>query len=265
MTVRLHRSFRMGRLVLRVLLTGFAYGCASVPAYLSMEGDELWEGGVRAFDEEDWDDAIRMLERLITQYAGHPQGPDARIYVARAYIGRGEYITGAGEYERFLQVYRNHGLAPEASLGMCEAYAALAPNPQRDQDYTERAEEACGQTWLEFRGLDVAETADSIRAGMVNRLAESDYQEAEFYQRFDMHNSAIMIFEDVVSGYPETDWAPRGLLSIYRSYVSLGWAPEAEEVSARLLGDYPESEPARQLRAELADTTGSTGDAGVDQ
>ena len=258
--------FRGGRqLLVGASLLVSAWACASVPAYLGMSAEELWEAGVQAYDEENWDDAIQMLERLVIQNPGHPRGPEARMYIARAFVARGKYITAASEFERFLQLHRNDGLAPEASLGVCRAYAALAPHPQRDQSYTQQAEEACGQTWLEFRGLTVAETADSIRVEMLNRLAESDYEEAEFYRNFDMHNSAIMIFEDVVSRYPETNWAPRGLLGIYHSYVSLGWVPEAEEASARLLAEYPESEPARQLRAEMGEGDESTREAGVDR
>lgn len=235
-------------------------GCASVPAYLSMEGDQLWGAGTEAFEAEEWDEAIQMLERLLVQFPGYPESPQARIHVARAYAGRGEFATAVSEYERFLQVYRTHSLAPEASLGICEAYASLAPHPQRDQDYTGRAEEACGQTWLEFRGLNVAETADSIRVVMRNRLAEAGFQEAEFYQRFDMHNSAIMVFEEVVNTYPETEWAPRGLLGIYRSYVALGWEPEAEEASERLIANFPDSDSAGELRNEASPSGALAGD-----
>ncbi len=254
---RVRTTRRMAGSLLIALVIG---GCASVPAYLSMEGDQLWEAGTEAFEAEEWDEAIEMLERLLVQFPGYPESPQARIHVARAYAGRGEFATAVAEYERFLQVYRSHSLAPEASLGICEAYASLAPHPQRDQDYTALAEEACGQTWLEFRGLSVAETADAVRVVMRNRLAEAGFQEAEFYQRFDMHNSAIMVFEEVVNTYPETEWAPRGLLGIYRSYVELGWEPEAEEASERLIANFPDSDSANELRSEPEPSGESTGD-----
>lgn len=248
-----------GQVLALTLLLGLS-GCASVPAYMSMDGDELWAAGVQAYEDENWDEAIQMLQRLVTQFPGYLESPQARIYTARSYAGRGEYVTAVAEYERFLQVYRNHSLAPEASLGICEAYAALAPHPQRDQGYTAQAEEACEQTWIEFRGLNVAETADSIRVVMRDRLAEAGFQEAEFYRRFDMHNSAIMVYEEVVNSYPETEWAPRGLLGIYRSYFALGWEPEAEEASARLIANFPESESAAELRSESGGSSESVGD-----
>ena len=203
-----------------------------------------------------------MLERLLVQFPGYPESPQARIHVARAYAGRGEFATAVSEYERFLQVYPGlTALPPRLPSGSARPTPPAGPaRRSADQDYTGRAEEACGQTWLEFRGLNVAETADSIRVVMRTRLAEAGFQEAEFYQRFDMQNSAIMVFEEVVNTYPETEWAPRGLLGIYRSYVALGWEPEAEDASERLIANFPDSDSASELRNEASPSGASAGD-----
>jgi outer membrane protein assembly factor BamD len=237
-------------------------GCASSPAFLSMGAEELWDEGVTAYNQEEWGAAIPVLERLVAQNPGHPRSPEARMYIARAYTARAEYVTAASEFERFLQLHRNHGLAPEASLGVCESYAALAPDAQRDQEYTRRAGDVCGETWLEFQGLTVAQAADSIRSVMEDRLAERAFQEAQFYERF-VPVSAPAYFELVVLEHGDTNWAPQALLAIYRLYVSFGWEPEAEETSARLLAEYPDSGPAQELRAELGDVAEPA--AGVDQ
>lgn len=241
-------------LILFQLLLG---GCASAPAYLTMGSDELWSTGTRAYEEEDWDEAIQILERFISTSPGDARVPEARMDVARSYVGRGEYLTAASEFQRFLQLHPSHGLAPEASLSICEAYAALSPDPQRDQSYTRQAEDACAGTAFEFRGLSVAVQADSVRLAMVDRLAESDFEVADFYRRISP-NSAIQLFEDVVATYPETRWAPRALREMYRAYRSLGWDPEAEETAERLFDRYPDSNPAQELREEIGATAGDT-------
>ena len=238
-----------GRLWLVLALVG-ASACASTPAYLSMQGEELWTSGVAAFDREDWDEAIERLEQFVVVSPGDTRAPEARMRVARAYAGREEYLTAASEFELFLQLHPSHGLAPEASLGICQAYAALAPHPQRDQTYTEDAEEACGVTAFEFRGLSVAVTADSIRLAMVNRLAEAAFQRAEFYERVNLYNSAVDYFEEVIAQYPDTPWAPQALLGVYHCYRELEWLPEAEETAVRLLETYPGSGAAADLAAE---------------
>jgi outer membrane protein assembly factor BamD len=206
--------------------------------------------GMEAFEEEDWDDAQEALEQFVTRFPGHAQIADGRIYLARSFFNKGEYISAAAEYERFLQFHPSHGMAAEASLGICRSYVELAPHPQRDQEYTERARDACQVTANEFAGMNVAEEAAELREEMVNRLAERTYQDARFYQRRNAHDSAILIFEDLVELYPETQWAPWGFLGLYRSYDAIGWDEEAEEIRDRLLFLHPDSEAAQELLAE---------------
>jgi outer membrane protein assembly factor BamD len=85
---------------------------------------------------------------------------------------------------------------------------------------------------------------------MVDRLAEAEFQRAEFYERMNLYNSAVDYFEEVVAQYPDTPWAPRALLGVYHSYEALGWRPEAEETAARLLETYPGSAAATELATE---------------
>ncbi len=243
----------VGRLLSVVLALVVAAGCASVDRLAGLDGEELYQVGARAFEEGEWSDAIAAFERHLNQAPGHARNADARILLARAHVERREYILGAAEFERFLQLHPNHGMAPEASIGACRAYEALSPIPPRDQTYTRRARDACAETVRQFQGLNVAAEAEAIRFRMVERLAEREYEEGRFYQRRGGHDSAILVFEDVVRRYPDTRWAPVALLAIYRSYQALGWTEEAMEEADRLLRFYPDSDPARELAEELGD------------
>jgi len=259
-----HGSRRLrGGAKLAVLALFFVLAaCASADPYTGLSGDELWEAGYAAYEDRDWEDAITAFQRMLTQNPGHPRSAEARIYTARAHVERREFISAAAEYERFLELYFNHGMAPEASLELCRAYAALAPIPQRDQTYTRRARDACLQTEQEFRGLSVAQEAEAIHLRMVDELAERAYQNARFYQRRGLHNSAILNFDGVATQYPDTEWAPRAILGMYRSYQELGWDTEAEETATRLFARYPDSEATRELRAERGDGVGSAAATG---
>jgi len=243
-----------GRIITTVLgvmlLVVVVSACRSAPPYQGLDADGVFEVGAQAFEEEDWDDARDALEHFLTTHAGHGRAAEARMLLARTYFERGDHLSAADEFQRFLQLHPSHGLAPEASLGICRSYVELAPHPQRDQQYTERARDACRNTRNEFEGMNVAEEAEELRARMTNRLAEREYQIGRFYQRRGAHDSAILIFQDLVDFFPESDWAPRGFLALYRSYRAIRWDEEAEEVRDRLLFLYPDSEAAQELRAE---------------
>ena len=231
----------------------FAGGCASADRYSGLDPDALFQMGQEAYESRDWSGAVTALERHLSQGPGHIRNPEARMMLAAAHVERGEYILGAAEYERFLQLHPNHGSAPEASIGACRAYEALAPIAPRDQTYTRQARDACFETAQQFQGLNVALEAEQIRFRMVERLAEREYAEGRFYQRRGGHDSAILIFEDVVRRYPETQWAPMALLAIHNSYNALGWVEEASEEADRLLRLYPDSDAARELREDQGD------------
>jgi outer membrane protein assembly factor BamD len=233
-----------------LLLVGSLSACRSAPPYEGLGGNELFDLGVEAFEEEDWDEAREVFERMTSRFPGHGRISEARMFLARSYFHGGEYISAAAEFERFLDLHPSHGLAPEASLGICRSYVRLAPHPQRDQEYTQRARDTCRQTAQEFAGMNVAQEAEEHRARMVERLAQRTYQDARFYQRRNAHDSAILIFQDLVDSYPETEWASFGFLGLYRSYRAIGWTEEAEEARDRLLLLHPDSEAAEELRAE---------------
>lgn len=225
-------------------------GCSSAAPYEGLNAEGIFDAGMEAYEEGDWDEASQAFERLMSAHPGFGRIAEVRFLLANTFFEKGEYLSAADAFERFLQRHPSHGLAPEASLGICRSYVELAPHPQRDQRYTERARDACRITRDEFQGMNVAEEAEEHRQEMVSRLAKRRYQEGEFYQRRNAHDSAIMIFQELVDFYPETEWAPKGFLALYRSYRAIGWQEEAQEVRDRLLFLHPDSQEARELQAE---------------
>lgn len=242
---------RRGAAGLALALLAITVACASTDRFIGMDGDELWTEAERAYESENWSEAIEIFDLHLSVFPGHLRNPDVRILRARAHMERGEYLSAAADFERFIQLYPGHGMVPDAAIGICRAYYRASLHPQRDQTNTRRARDACAETALDFQGLSIAEEADSLRREMHDRLAQRRYEEGRFYQRRSLYNSAILIFESVVSEFDDTDWGPRALVGLYRSYRSLGWDDEAEEALEQLMDDHPDSEVTRRLLDEL--------------
>jgi outer membrane assembly lipoprotein YfiO len=136
---------------------------------------------------------------------------------------------------------------------MCNSLAELAPHPQRDQTFTREAITICGNVIVDYAGsaqsLEAAQVRESLRATM----AEKEYLNARHYFRRKQYDPAIKYFEFVVNFYPETQFAPRALLGVYRSNDAIGYDDLASEARARLLAEYPDSEAAAEL---LDDSSG---------
>jgi outer membrane protein assembly factor BamD len=253
----LHSLSRGGGVAL--LLALVVVGCSRGLSFQGLDTQQIYDRGIEFYEDGDWDDAISSFERVLTTDPGFPLRPEARMYLARSHFGKGEYILAANEFEMVLLRSPNHPLTPEASLGICRSYRALSPIPPRDQEYTRRAESACRQTANEFRGTPEGDQADEYRREMTERLAEKWFDEGRFYQRRNLHNSALIVFQDVVDHFPQTRWAPRAMLGLYRSYESLGWTDEMNRTAERLLLLYPDSDAAREVGRERADGNGPGG------
>jgi outer membrane protein assembly factor BamD len=239
--------------VVALLLGILLGGCASAPPYQGMSADQLFELGSQRFQEEDWGKAAEIFERLVFAEPGYPRIVEARMYMARAYYNRSDYITAVAEFTRVLDRHPGHPLAPEASLGICKSYVAQSPHVQRDQSATLYAWNSCVNTVSDFRNHPVAEEAGAVRDEMEGKLAEKLFIAGDFYFRRKFFHSGIIFFSDLLMQYPRNEWAAKALLRLHQSYEAMDWDTEAEEVKARLLREFPDSEAAREVRSDGGD------------
>lgn len=228
-------------------------GCASSSEYQGLQPDELFDVGAREFDAGEWDKAVTVFERLLFADPTYPRLVEARMYLARAYYNKGEFITSISEFTRIVDRNPGHALAPQASLGICQSYMAQSPHVQRDQTFTVQAWSSCQNTMTDFRGTEVAAEAEVLRNELEGKLAEKIYIAGDFYYKRKLYHSGIIYFSDLLSQYPMSQWASQALLRLYQSYSSLEWVTEAEEVRQRLLREFPDSEAAKMIGARGAD------------
>lgn len=239
------RALGVGALVLVVAF--WAGACASTTPYQGMTVQEVYDAGIRSYENGEWDDAIEAFETVVFAAPNSDVAPEARFRMGRAFFEKGEYVSAASEFERLLERFPVHERAPEASLGVCRSYAELSPIVQRDQTDTEGAHRACSETVDDFQGTEVAERAAEIRDRMWEKLAEKVFIGGEFYFDRQLYDSALLYYEEVVEDYPDTRSAPRALRKMYDAYREIGYDEEAEETLDRLLQEYPDSEAAREL------------------
>ena len=247
-------SIRWSRLSLFAPLALLA--CGSSNPYQGMDADALFQLASREFEEGDYGNAIEVLERLTLSYSDWPRIPEARLMLGDARFEEGEYLTARTEYQRFLDRHSGHPSSPDAALGACRSLAALAPAPQRDQGYTEEGIAICRNVVVDYAGLPQARDAANIANGLRGTLAAKDFGTADFYFRRKLFDSAIIYYERVARLWPETQWAPRALLGIYKSNNEIGYDDLAEDARQRLLSLYPDSEAAAEVRGNGTDGVG---------
>lgn len=225
-------------------------GCGSTTPYRGMEAENLFRLATEKYDEGEYDDAMRALDRLVVSFGTWGRIPEARLLLGHAAYANEDYLTARSEYLRFLDRFPGHEDAPEAAVGVCRCLVALSPHSQRDQGYTEDALTTCRNVVLDYPGTDQAQEAADLANRMRLKLAEKEYDTGMFYFRRDLYDSAIIYFEFVTDLYPETEFAPKALLGIYQANLEIGYSDLAEEARQRLLENYPDSEAAQEIRAD---------------
>lgn len=240
------------RIVLGASIALVLGACGSSNPYQGMTDADLYGLGRQKYEERDWDDAIQALDRLLITFGSSELAADARLLLAHARFAKGDHLTAQADYQRFLDRYPGHEEAPVAALGVCRSLAEMSPKPQRDQSYTNDAISVCRNVVVDYASTPEAEEAARIANEMRLKLAEKEYLVADHYFRRDLYDSAIKYFEFVVQLYPETEWAPRALLGIYKANLEIGYDDLAEEAREELLRRYPDSAAAGEVRANGA-------------
>jgi outer membrane protein assembly factor BamD len=217
------------------------------PVLNTLDQEGLFQYGMERLQERDWSDAIAAFERFTQTFPTHPRVAEARFRTGQAYAGRGEHVTAAMEFNRLANDFPAGPWADDARFEVCRAYHELSPSPPRDQEYTVSAIDHCRSLALHYPESEYVARAQEMLDELVNKLAEKDFETAEYYFRRRAYHSANIYYEGVASDYPETAWAPRALLRLHESYTRLGYEQEAEAARERLLREFPSSPQARQI------------------
>ena len=222
-------------------------GCATTPPYSGWTVRQLYEHGQRAFEEENWGEAIRAFERLVLNFPGFERAVEARHYLARAFFADEEYLNAVAEYTRIVQVYPDDLRTPDAWFGLCRSYAAMSPHPQRDQSHTVTAHRTCLQVADDFRGIPIGDSALAVTRQMQNKLGEHAFEVGRFYFRQKIYESAEHEFRRLLESYADTEAAPRALAHLIKIYDDWGWDDDRDQARTMLLNNYPESPEAKAL------------------
>jgi outer membrane protein assembly factor BamD len=242
----LHKS-RLG-VATALALTALLSGCGGGNPYQGLDAEALFRVAQNEYQEEDYENAIRALDRFLLAFGDSERVPQARLMLATAYFERGEFLTARSEFQRFLDRYAADPVAPQAALGICRSLYEMAPSAPRDQTYTQEAVAVCRNVVIDFGGTPEAIQASELGAELRETLAEKEYLNGDFYLRRKLYDSAIKYFEFVTTFYRDTDFAPMALLGIYQANLAIGYDDLAEAARERLLSLYPDSEAAAELR-----------------
>ncbi len=178
--------------------------------------------------------------------------PNVIIKRGEAYFEKEEYAEALVEFNRFLEFYRTHVLAPYAAFRLGEVHFKMAKTIDRDPEPMQKAIEAFERVKKEFPGSRYDVQAQEKLEECHNWLAEMHLFVGRFYYRRGSYLAAAHRFEQIMKTYPDRPVAPDALYFLAMSYQEMGADDWASERLEQLVQKYPDSSAASEGKSLLA-------------
>ncbi len=185
-------------------------------------GDSIevaFEKAMNLYEQEEWSDAARAFETVVSIGRGTDSGQDAQYYLAESYFNNRRYLIAASEYDRFVQFYPNSPRRVEVDFKRAKSYYNLSPRYRLDQEYTYRALELFRLFNSRYPDSEYVAESSELITEMREKLARKQYSAGEFYKRTSRYNAAAVYYDIVIDDFPETSWAQLALVSQMESYI----------------------------------------------
>jgi outer membrane protein assembly factor BamD len=202
-----------------VALSFFASACGGGSRITTTSAEAAYLRGAELVQRGRYDRAIEQLRAVFDFGRAHEFAADAQLLLADAYFEDGQYLLAANEYDRFVQLYRGDTRVGDAEYKRALSYYRLSPSYQLDQKDTQQAITYLRLFISRFPTHERVAEAGVMIVELQEKLAQKLFAAAELYERQGQYESAALTFQRVLDEFPNTSWAPRGMLGTIRSYL----------------------------------------------
>ena len=138
-----------------LLLIGALSGCGRVQVDATMSPEEQWELAKRAFEYENYLDAVDILNIFTLNHSGSALIDSAQFLLGECHFALHEYILAESEYQRLVQNLPQSPLVDDARLKMVLCNLYLSPSYARDQKYTEKTTQVAREFLQDYARTDL--------------------------------------------------------------------------------------------------------------
>ncbi len=167
--------------------------------------------------------------------------PNVIMKRGEAFFEKEEYAEAIVEYNHFLDLHRNHVLAPYAAFRIGESQMKRAKGIDRDPEPVQKAIESFERLRRDFPGSRYDGQAAQKIQECHDLIAQMHLFVGQFYYRRESYLAAAHRFEQIMKLYPDKSVAPDALYYLALSYHDLGADDWASEKLILLAEKYPNS------------------------
>ncbi len=215
--------------------------CASTPDDKSYSAEELYNQGYDALQDTAWSKAAEAFEKVELEHPYSKWAVKAKLMGAYAYYKDEKYDDAVLSLDRFIHYHPGNRDVAYAYYMKGVCYYDQIVGSEKDQDNTQKAQEAFEQVVVRFPNSEYAQDARAKLVLIRDHLAGQEMEVGRYYLNQKNYLSALNRFSTVVRDYQTTPQIEEALYRQIEIYTILGLNKEAETVKAVLAHNYPQS------------------------
>lgn len=180
-------------------------GCKTGTKFEPTTAEEVFNEGLRLFNEREYTEALSYMDMIKLQYPGSGYADKAQYYTAEINFIREEYILASFNYSRVRTVYPGSEFAKISLYKAGLAQYLMSPDHHKDQEYTIKAIKTLQDYQFFYPEKDsLYNRTEEMITECRNKLGEKDYRIAELYTTLRSYRSALIYYESVIRNYEDT-------------------------------------------------------------
>ena len=247
------------RLCFLCILPLLSWGCAQKSASLQKSvvppDQTLYETGTKYLEKGQYLRSRLALQTMINTYPDSEKTADAYYAIGDSYYEEGgtqSWLQAEQQYKDFIIFFPAHPKAPDAQMKIISANMKMMGAPDRDQQYTLRAEQE-GFTFLEmYPNHDFVPIVKQDLRIIQDKLAQKEESIGDFYAKRRNYGAAIGRYLVAMDKYPDYHNIPEVLFKTANALLESNNPDEAGIYLDKLVSEYPFTEYAQEAKQQLA-------------
>lgn len=204
------------------------------------------------FEKKKWAKASAELSKMILNHPGYPAVDTAQFMLGVSYFNQELFILAAEEFKKINRNFPSSPLACQAEYYTTYAQFSVAPkNPAYDQKDAAAAVEALRGFLEEWSTCGWADSARTLLALALDRLAKKDFSIGRLYFKMRDWEAARIYLQGVIDEYGESNYGPEALYLFALSLEKEKKFDLARTKYEAFLSVYPSHKHSNEVREKL--------------
>jgi len=208
-----------------IFILFIAIGISSCSEYSKVlnkgTAQEQYKMATKVYEEQDYNKAIQMLEKITPFYRGKPQNERIQFMISQAHYNTSQYSLSSYYFDKFVKNYPKSSKVEEAAYLSARSYFLASPRYSLDQKDTYEAINALQNFIYKYPKSDKIEEANVSIKELTLKLEKKAFEISKQYYHTEDYIAAIASFDNLLGEYFGTSYKEEALYLRFLSSYEL--------------------------------------------